>query len=167
VIFDSGRLGSNSGPSDQSLRGMLLREFLPGQAPGVLWVAIAVAVAGAGFALARRLARESREMEGIAVTALLAVLLSPVSWIHHFIVVVLVIGAILADGRSPRRMAIAVGTAGFFALTIPWWGQSLLGWQGAPKLAARVVEDAFGIAALVLVVIIARLRGASWQAPVR
>ncbi len=167
VIFDSGRLGSNSGPSNQSLRGMLLREFLPGQVPGVLWVAIAAAVAVAGFALARRLARESREMEGIAVTALLAVLLSPVSWIHHFIVVVVVTGAILADGRSPRRVAIAVGTAGFFALTIPWWGQSLLGWPGAPKVAARVVEDAFGIAALVLVVIIARLRDASRQVPAR
>ena len=69
-------------------------------------------------------------MEGIAVTALLGVLLSPVSWIHHFLVVVVVIGAILADGRSPRRIAIAAGTAVFFALTIPWWGQSLLGQPG-------------------------------------
>ncbi len=102
VIFQSGRLGSNSGTSDQSLRGMLLREFLPGQAPGALWLALALVVAVAGFSLARRLATESREMEGIAVTALLGVLLSPVSWIHHFLVVVVVIGAILADGRSPR-----------------------------------------------------------------
>jgi alpha-1,2-mannosyltransferase len=158
VIFASGRLGSNAGTSNQSLRGMLLREFLPGQAPGVLWAAVALVVAVGGFALARRLARESREMEGIAVTALLGVLLSPVSWIHHFIVVVVVIGAILADGRSPRRVALAAGTAAFFALTIPWWGQSLLAQHGVPKVAARVVEDAFGIAALVLVAIFARLR---------
>jgi alpha-1,2-mannosyltransferase len=158
VIFESGRLGSNSGTSNQSLRGILLREFLPGQAPGVLWIAVALAVAVAGFAVARRLARESREIEGIAVTALLGVLLSPVSWIHHFLVVVVVIGAILADGRSRRRIALAAGTAVFFTLTIPWWGQSLLGQPGVPKLAARVVEDAFGIAAVVLVVIIARLR---------
>jgi hypothetical protein len=121
---------------------------------------VAVAVAAAGFAVARRLARESRQMEGIAVTALLGVLLSPVSWIHHFLVVVVVIGAILADGRSPRRVAIAAGTAAFFALTIPWWGRSLLGQPEVPVLAARVVEDAFGIAAVALIVIIARLPAA-------
>jgi alpha-1,2-mannosyltransferase len=157
VIFDSGRLGSNSGTSNQSLRGILLREFLPGAAPGVVWAAVALVVAAAGFTLARRLARESREMEGIAVTALLGVLLSPVSWIHHFLVVVVVIGAILADGRSPRRVAIAVATAVFFALTIPWWGQSLLTRHDVPLLVARVVQDAFGIAAMALVVILARL----------
>jgi alpha-1,2-mannosyltransferase len=166
VIFQSGRLGSNSGTSNQSLRGLLLRDFLPGQAPGVVWAALAVAVAVAGFAVARRLARQSREMEGIAVTALLGVLLSPVSWIHHFLVVVVVIGAILADGRSPRRVAIAAGTAVFFALTIPWWGQTLLGQHEVPALVGRVVQDAFGIAALVLLVIIARLRGAGPSVPV-
>jgi alpha-1,2-mannosyltransferase len=157
VIFQSGRLGSNSGTSNQSLRGMLLREFLPGQAPGAVWAAVALAVAVAGLAVARRLARQSREMEGIAVTALLGVLLSPVSWIHHFLVVVVVIGAIGADGRSPRRVAIAAVTAVFFALTIPWWGQSLLA-RDVPALVARITQDAFGIAALALLVILARLR---------
>jgi alpha-1,2-mannosyltransferase len=165
VIFQSGRLGSNSGTSNQSLRGILLREFLPGQAPGELWAALAVVVALAGFAVVRRLARESREMEAIAVTALLGVLLSPVSWIHHFLVVVVVIGAILADGRSPRRIALAAGTAAFFALTIPWWGRSLLGQPEVPVLAARVVEDAFGIAAVALIVIIARLRAVDRSIP--
>jgi alpha-1,2-mannosyltransferase len=158
AVFQSGRLGSNAGTSNQSLRGILLREFLPGQAPGALWAMLAVAVAAVGFALARRLARQGRDMEGIAVTVLLWVLLSPVSWIHHFVVVVVVIGAILADGRSRSRVATAVATAAFFALTIPWWGQSLLGRPAVPVLAARVVEDAFGIAAVVLIVIIARLR---------
>jgi len=160
VIFQSGRLGSNAGTSNQSLRGLLLREFLPGQAPGALWAVLAVAAAVAGFAVARRLALQSREMEGLAVTALLGVLLSPVSWIHHFLVVVLVIGAILADGRSRARVVIAAVTAAFFTLTIPWWGQSLLSRPGVPVLAARVVEDGFGIAAVALIVIIARLRPA-------
>jgi alpha-1,2-mannosyltransferase len=165
AIFDPGRLGSNSGTSNQSLRGMLIRVFLPGQAPGAVWVVIAAAVAVAGFAVARRLARESREMEAIAITALLGVLLSPVSWIHHYLVVVVVIGAILADGRSPRRVAIAAGTAVYFALTIPWWGQSLLDRHDVPALVARAVQDAFGIAGLVLMVIIALLPAARRPGP--
>jgi alpha-1,2-mannosyltransferase len=164
AIFQSGRLGSNAGTSNQSLRGILLRQFLPGQAPGALWAAVAVVVAVAGFAVVRRLARESRKLEAMAVTALLWVLLSPVSWIHHFVVVIVAIGAILADGRSPRRVALAIATAAFFALTIPWWGQSLLSHQAVPALAARVVQDAFGIAAVVLVVIMARLPAADRRA---
>jgi alpha-1,2-mannosyltransferase len=167
AIFQSGRLGPNSGTSNQSLRGMLLRLFLPAPAPGALWAVLAAAVAVAGFAVVRRLARQARDMEAIAVTALLGVLLSPVSWIHHFLVVVLVIGAILADGRSPRRVLIAVVTAIFFALTIPWWGHSLLHVPGVPHLVARLVEDAFGIAALALVVIMATLRDAGCRVPAR
>ncbi len=164
AIFQSGRLGSNAGTSNQSLRGIVLREFLPGQAPGALWAAVAVVVAVAGFAVVRRLGLAARELEAMAVTALLWVLLSPVSWIHHFVVVIVAIGAILADGRSPRRIAIAAGTAIFFALTIPWWGQSLLSQPGVPVLAARVVQDAFGIAAVALVVILARLPAADRRA---
>ena len=179
AIFDSGRLGPNSGTSNQSLRGLLLRAFLPAGLPGVIWVVVAAAVALAGFVLVRRLARESREpaaaggqaspaaaggqisMEAVAVTALVGVLASPVSWVHHYVVVVLVIGAILADGRAPRRVALAVGTAVYFALTIPWWGQSLLGQRDVPVLAARVVQDGFGLAALVLIGVLARLRTAT------
>ena len=85
--------------------GEVLREFLPGQASAALWATVAVLVAVAGFAVVRRLASQGREMEAIAVTALLGVLLSPVSWIHHSIVVVVVIGAILAG-------AILGGTGG-------------------------------------------------------
>jgi alpha-1,2-mannosyltransferase len=160
AIFDPGRLGDNAGTSDQSLRGLLLRAFLPGRLPGVIWAAVATAVVVAGFALVRRLARDSREMEAIAVTALVGVLASPVSWIHHYVVVVVAVGAILADGRFPRRVVLAAGTAAYFAMTIPWWGQSLLGQRAVPTLAARVVQDGFGIAALALVVVLARLRPA-------
>jgi alpha-1,2-mannosyltransferase len=160
AIFDSGRLGSNSGTSDQSLRGLLLRAFLPGGLPGQIWVVVAAAVAVAGFTLVRRLARQSRSMEALAVTALIGVLVSPVSWIHHYVVVVVAIGAILADGRARRRVALAAGTAAYFALAIPWWGQSLLGQRDVPAPAARVVQDGFGLGALVLVLVLARLRAA-------
>jgi alpha-1,2-mannosyltransferase len=201
AIFDTGRLGSNAGTSDQSLRGLLLRAFLPGPLPGLIWVAVAAAVTVAGFALVRRLARDSREpaatggqispaatggqispaatggqispaatggqisMEAVAVTALVGVLASPVSWIHHYVVVVVAIGAILADGRAPRRVVVAAVTAVYFALAMPWWGQSLLGQRNVPVLAARAVQDSFGLAALALIVVLAWLPAATPRAP--
>ncbi|HWG15443.1 MAG TPA: glycosyltransferase family 87 protein [Streptosporangiaceae bacterium] len=158
AIFDSGRLGDNAGTENQSLRGLLLRFFLPGQAPGVLWVLIAVAVAVPGFLLARRLAREQWEIAGIAVTALLLVLVSPVAWIHYFLLVVIAIGALVGDGRRFRRVLTAAGAAVFFGLTVPWWGQSLLHDPAVPRVVSRLVEGAFGLAAAALMVIIARTR---------
>jgi alpha-1,2-mannosyltransferase len=158
VIFDSGRLGDNAGTENQSLRGLLLRFFLPGQAPGVIWLLIALAVAVPGFLLARRLARQHWETAGIAVTALLLVLISPVAWIHYFLLVVVAIGALTGDGRRLTRVLTAGGAAVFFGLKVPWWGQSLLADAAVPRVVSRLVEGAFGIAAAVLIVIIARTR---------
>ena len=158
AIFQSGRLGNNAGTENQSLRGVLLRIFLPGQAPGAVWVVIALAVAIPGFALARRLSREHYEMAGIAVAAMLGVLISPVAWIHYFLMVIIAIGVIAGDGRQWRRVLTAAGAAVFFGLTVPWWGHSLLADPDVPRLLSRAVEDAFGIAAAVLIIIIARMR---------
>lgn len=158
AIFDSGRLGNNAGTENQSIRGLLLRFFLPGNVPGVLWALIAMAVAVPGFAVARRLARDRCEMAGIAVTALLLLLVSPVAWIHYFLLVIIAIGAITGDGRVARRALTAAGAAVFFMLKIPWWGHSLLSDAAVPRPVSRLVEDGFGIAAAVLLVIIARMR---------
>jgi alpha-1,2-mannosyltransferase len=158
AIFDSGRLGNNAGTENQSIRGLLLRFFLPGHLPGALWVVIALAVAVAGFAVARRLARDGGEMAGIAVTALLLLLVSPVAWIHYFLIVIIAIGAIAGDGRLARRMLIAVAAAVVFLLKIPWWGHSLVSDAAVPRPVSRLVEGAFGIAAAVLLMVIARMR---------
>jgi alpha-1,2-mannosyltransferase len=165
AIGQTGRLGSNAGTSNQSLRGLLLRAFLPGGLPGALWAVAAAAVAVAGFAVVRRLAGRSGELQALAVTALIAVLVSPVAWIHHYVVVVLALGAIVADGRTRGRVWLAAGTALYFALTIPWWGQALLAQRDVPVLVARVVQDGFGLAALLLVMVLARLRAAGERVP--
>ena len=73
-----GGWGTTRAPSNQSLRGMLLRFFLPGQAPAAVWLAIAAAVAVAGFCWSGGWPGQSRPLEAIAMTGLIAVLLSPV-----------------------------------------------------------------------------------------
>ena len=154
AIFDSGRLGSNTGTSNQSLRGLVLRFFLPSHAPALLWLAVAAVVAVYGFAAARRVAAGGHDMAGIAITGLLAVLLSPVAWIHHLVCVVVALGAITGDGRDRKRVAAALVTALFFTLTIPWWGVSLVAVKGVPKLAGRAVQGGFGLAAVALIGVI-------------
>lgn len=154
AIFDPGRLGSNTGTSNQSLRGLLLRFFLPSHPPALLWLAVAAVVAVYGFAAARRAAAGGHEMAGVAITGLLAVLLSPVAWIHHLACVVVALGAIAGDGRDRKRLGAALATAIFFTLTIPWWGVSLLAVNPVPKLAGRAVQGGFGLGAVALIAII-------------
>jgi alpha-1,2-mannosyltransferase len=97
-------------------------------------------------------------MAGIAVTALLLLLVSPVAWIHYFLMVIIAIGAIAGDGRLARRVLIAAGAAVVFLLKVPWWGHSLVPDTAVPRPVSRLVEGAFGIAAAVLLIIIARMR---------
>lgn len=94
------RLGPNAGTSNQSLRGVLLRIGPDGTAGTLLWVIGAAAIAVIGYAVARRLWRAGDTISEVAVLGLLAVLLSPVAWIHHLHWMVVVIPAVLGAQRS-------------------------------------------------------------------
>jgi alpha-1,2-mannosyltransferase len=92
---------------------------------------------------------------GIALTGLLAVLLSPVAWIHHLVWLPLVIGVVVDDARSRRRVAWGAATTAFFIVRVPWIGRHMLhtAW---PQPLARVVEDGFGLAAVWLLLALPR-----------
>jgi alpha-1,2-mannosyltransferase len=169
AIFDSNRLGSNTGTSNQSLRGMLLRLFLPSHAPGWLWLIALIAVGVPGFLAARRMARSGGEMAGVAITGLLAVLLSPVAWIHHLAWVVVAIGAVAGDGRDRRRLAAAAAITVFYTVTLPWWGLSLLKVSGLPKVVGRIVQSSYDLGAIALIPVVtwAHRRGAGRTAGAR
>lgn len=153
ALFDSGRLGSNTATTNQSIRGMLLRLYLPGPLTGALWLVCAAAVAYFGFRAARRTALRGDEIGGIAITGLVAVLISPVSWIHHLAWLVLVLGALLGPGTRLRpavRAALAGGVWLFYVLPVPWWGIDILAYHEGPRFLGRIVQDAYGLGALAL-----------------
>lgn len=140
ALRHSDRLGNNADTSDQAIRGMALRVGLPTAAT----VVIVLAVAAVGF---WRAARADTALGFLAITGLLAVLLSPVAWIHHLVWIVPVLGAVAVTRRWGWLIVLAV----FFSLPMPWWGRTLVRhdiWGG------RVVEDAFGLASLVLVLVL-------------
>jgi alpha-1,2-mannosyltransferase len=158
AIFDSSRLGANAAAGNQSLRGMILRAFLPGHAPPVVWLVAAAAVAVAGFAAARACWLRGDEMAGIAITGLLAAALSPVAWIHHLCWVVVAIGVVVGTGRDWRRVAVAVLAFALFVSWLPIWAQADVGARQGPGILARLAEDSFGLAALVLIGVLAKVR---------
>ena len=158
AVFNSNRLGGNTQAANQSLRGMLLRLFAPASAPTALWLALALLVAVAGFAAAWALHRRGQEMAAIAVTGLLAALLSPVAWIHHLCWVVIAIGVLVGDGRSWRRVLAAAATSALFASNLPIRGKFILEAGGAPIWWTRFLEATFGLAAIALIGILYAIR---------
>ena len=158
MIFDSSRLGPNSQAANQSVRGILMRIYSPDAPPLALWLGLALLVAVAGFAAAVAVRRHGHELAGVAITGLLAALLSPVAWIHHICWIVIALGVIIGDGRDWRRVATAVASGAVFTAVLPTWGKDLFLDQSVPNLVSRTVEDAFGLAALAVIVILFRLR---------
>lgn len=163
AVLDNDRVGANNSTTNQAINGMLVRLYWPDALTTAVWAICVAVMAYAGFRLARRAslaAREltgsganSAELAGIAITGLLAVLLSPVGWIHHLVWIVLVIGALVGDGRDTRRCLVALIVWIFYVCRVPWWGTRWIGegHSAVTRFAGRVVQDGFGLAAVLLV----------------
>ncbi|MDQ1485615.1 MAG: alpha,2-mannosyltransferase [Actinomycetota bacterium] len=161
AIFDNSRVGDNAATPNQSLRSIFLRS-LPGSGGTVLWVVTAAVVAIVGYRFARTASLAGDEVRGIAIVGLLAVLLSPVAWIHHLAGwIPLVVGAMLGDGRDRRRVFYAVAATVFFLLEIPWWGRALLGQPHTWHFVDRVMQDSFALGALFAVWLLGRMGASS------
>ncbi|MFI7424986.1 glycosyltransferase 87 family protein [Nonomuraea sp. NPDC049684] len=157
ALLDPERLGANTATTNQSIRGMLLRLYMPESLTFVMWAVIVAAVAWYGFRAARAAYQAKDELTAVALTSLMAVLLSPVAWIHHLAWVVVVLGAIVGDGRDPVRLRVAAGVWLFYVVPVPWWGVSLIaaGIPGVSLVLGKIVQDGFGLGALVLVWLLA------------
>jgi alpha-1,2-mannosyltransferase len=144
ALLDPSRLGPNAGTSNQSLRGVLLRL---GPNPGPLftlsWGLCVVVVLVGGLALARRFDRLGEPIAVVATVGMVAYLISPVSWVHHMHWGVVVIGALLGDGRDLRRAAAALAAAVLLWIRLPWWGANLLADPHASHVVARIIQNSY------------------------
>ncbi|MGW1882241.1 glycosyltransferase 87 family protein [Streptomyces sp. NPDC001970] len=126
-IFETDRVGKAWIIDNQSLQGLFTRA-LHVQEPGAVWAVTAAVTAVAGLWIARR----APERWGVLVVALTALLVSPISWSHHWVWCVPLLAVLIAEGR--HRTAVAV-TAVFLARTmwlVPHEGEldlQLGGWQ--------------------------------------
>ncbi|GII04784.1 hypothetical protein Pta02_67920 [Planobispora takensis] len=153
ALLDPERLGANAATTNQSMRGMLIRLYLPDALTSAIWLVLVAAVGWYGFRHARRATLGGDTVTAVALVGLMAVLLSPVAWIHHLAWVVVVLGAIVGDGRDPVRLRVAAGVWLYYVVPIPWWGVAIRAAE-IPVLspvAGKIVQNAFGLGALGLV----------------
>jgi alpha-1,2-mannosyltransferase len=105
LFLDPQRLGGCCIPANQSLRGVIL-QLAPSFGSGQL-VGIALTVGVIGVGLAVLAARRGDEAMGFSLCATTGLLVSPVSWTHHWTLAVpalLLLAVRAVRGRSPVGM---------------------------------------------------------------
>lgn len=131
-LFDQGsRTGFVGWEGNQSLRAIITR--LTGSVAGAqpMWLAAAVVTAALGLACAAILDRAGHPMAGLLACALTGLLISPISWDHHWVWIVpaVVVAAHYAvrSRRAAARWAAAGLATGILAVFGAWpgglWGQ--------------------------------------------
>ncbi|MFC7266549.1 glycosyltransferase 87 family protein [Streptomyces lutosisoli] len=131
-LYETDRVGKAWIVDNQSLQGLIARA-LGEPAPGLAWALPAAAVGCAGLWLAAR--RAGDERWGILGTAFTALLVSPISWSHHWVWCVPLIAVLHADGRLRQAATVTAVFAartlwliphqGDLDLRLPWWQQPL------------------------------------------
>jgi alpha-1,2-mannosyltransferase len=102
------RVGRIENTANQALRGAFAR-LLHSTNVEVWWLATAAIVGVAGILLAARAGRRGDDVQGFSLCALSALLISPVSWSHHW---VLAIPVLLLFALNARRRPWLAGLAG-------------------------------------------------------
>ncbi|WP_306322907.1 MULTISPECIES: glycosyltransferase 87 family protein [unclassified Streptomyces] len=132
-LYETGRVGKAWIVDNQSLQGLVGR-VLHVEQPGLLWLVPAGVVGVVGLYAAVRTARRA-PASGVVLAALTALLVSPISWSHHWVWCVPLIVVLWGEGwRRTACVTAALFTArtmwllphtGNLDLHLPWWQQPL------------------------------------------
>ncbi|MFD5077909.1 glycosyltransferase 87 family protein [Streptomyces sp. NPDC058371] len=115
MVFETGRVGLVEDTGNQSLRGVLAR-LLHSPEPGPWWVAAATLTGAAGLAVAVTAELRGLRSWATAACAVTALLVSPVSWSHHWVWCVPMVLVVATRNRSA-----AVSTGLVFCSYALWW----------------------------------------------
>ncbi|HWN00230.1 MAG TPA: glycosyltransferase 87 family protein [Streptosporangiaceae bacterium] len=149
VFYDQHRIGDPANPSDQSLSGAVAR--LAGTTgPPRLWWLVAVLVVGlAGLAVAVWAHRRGYRMAGFGCCAVTGLLVSPISWTHHWVWAVPLLVWLIAAAWRRRSAAWALAAV---TAAVVFSDYTPLPWPGHPADPARMVASdlyvLFGLAVL-------------------
>ena len=125
LFMQGGRTGFTGWAGNQSLDGLITR--LTGSVSGAkpAWIVAAVLVGVAGVASAAVLDRKGYPLPGLLMAALTGLLVSPISWDHHWVwiapgALTAVHYAVRAARRHDRKAAWALG--GIAVAVVAWFG---------------------------------------------
>lgn len=123
LVFDVRRVGRTTYVANQSLRGLIGRAYHSMTPPPHVVLPAAMAVTCIGLYLAARLHKCGETVLGIGVAGVTGLLVSPISWNHHWIWVLPVIVRLVTWAIERRSAALWLITATWSAVYIigPMW----------------------------------------------
>jgi alpha-1,2-mannosyltransferase len=152
VFGDQNRIGDPANPSDQSLSGAVARLAGTRDAPHLWWLIAVLAVGLAGLAVAIWAHRRGYRLAGFACCAVTGLLVSPMSWTHHWVWVVPLLVWLTAAAWRRRSaawaLAAVIAAVVFSAYTpLPWPGHA----ADPTRMVASDLYVLFGLAVLAAV----------------
>ncbi|SNT22600.1 glycosyltransferase 87 family protein [Rhodococcoides kyotonense] len=156
VLVDSDRIGRPAYPANQSITGMLARLGLDETIRSVGWIALSLVLLGVTFYAMRRAFAAHQTALALGVNAMFGLLVSPVSWSHHWVWTVPLLVA-LGTLAYRTRNVVALGFVGIGAVVLhfaPHWQLAVGRWSGLGwPLWDQVVASSYvwwGTAAIVV-----------------
>jgi alpha-1,2-mannosyltransferase len=152
-IFDAHRSGNLLYISNQNLHSVVQR-LLGAPPPLAVYAVLTIVFAAGGLAIATWAYRASSPAAGILVCAVTGLIVSPVSWAHHYVWIVLALAWLtLARDRPPGGPLWALGAAVVFWIAPIWWVTDQQSGYGDPL--TLIEGNAFVLAAGLLLVLVA------------
>ena len=117
-FFDTNRVGNLGFSYNQSLRGMVARLGLPANLEGPLWVVLCLGALVLTWLVVRRTRLAGQDLPAMLTVGLFSLLVSPVSWAHHWVWVPLAMVWGVAVAARARSWPLGVLIA--FAVWLFW-----------------------------------------------
>ncbi|MFC0545507.1 glycosyltransferase 87 family protein [Kutzneria chonburiensis] len=117
-FFDTNRVGNLGFSYNQSLRGMVARLGIPANLEGPLWVLLCLGVLALAWLVARRSRLAGQDLPAMLAIGVLSLLVSPVSWAHHWVWAVLAI--LWGAAAAIRARSWLSGALSLFAVYLFW-----------------------------------------------
>jgi alpha-1,2-mannosyltransferase len=174
VVFSTSRPGSPAFVSNQAISGVLARSGLDphGQVASAAWLALSAAVVVVAVTGMRRALAGGEPACALSVNALAALLISPISWSHHWVWAAPALMCLAVTGRRHSwRGGVAAAWAGLVLFEVsPMWLLPHSGTAGELGWAwwEQVIGDTYMIFGAVVLVLAARFtprHGGQPQAP--
>ena len=123
-LFAAKRVGTVAYVGNQSLYGLLHRWPFPSDGQAGVWLVLCAAAVAMGIYVAHRCLTNDNRTGAMLALALIGLLISPISWTHHWVWVALIPPLLLTDRgrgvRGPTRSALWA-LCGVSILAPYWW----------------------------------------------
>jgi alpha-1,2-mannosyltransferase len=121
-VWEPERTGKLSYPGNLSWDAVSVRTGLSSADTRYLWVGLALVTLVVGVVAASRCVKAGSEVGGVLMVAITGLLVSPVSWSHHWIWMIMIVPLLLTRNELHRNVRLALaGLLGLVVLAPYWW----------------------------------------------